>query len=921
MKYSELIVLLPCHSLEDFPVHYEGAEAEGLLSAWSALWHPALLTSANNIPLWFRADGPPDNLANRLILIPSSSESLLLAGWAARARNEGATVLRKLVKRDEMVRAALESLDGGDGGVDPELAGDFLALGTIYLFTELLTRQMRYMSNLDEVHLKNETLAAAACAMAGQGDEARQHLRNCFETLLEARERFYPVQAYLVDLTLVAPTTIGASLRRELNIDVPKNVLLSGETAELLSRQEPATLEQLKLALDHKSACLVGGEYQEHELPLLPQEAVLAELRKGLAAYEQSLGARPTVFGRRRFGLTPVLPQILSRLGFDGALHLTLDDGVFPQGDQCKTRWEGLDTSAIDALARLPLDARAPESFLALPRKMGESMDTDHVATVLLAHWPSDTSPFYDDLRRMSRYSHVLGKFITLSDYFQYTDRPGGISKFRPDQYRTPYLKQAVIRKQPDPLSRFAQAHAAAVTSGEVAALETFADLLQGDTPRGSSDSLAERSTAALARLAQVVSGSRDKVRGALVVNPAMAQRQRLVDVTSLESPPNVSAPVLALQRQGDRTWALVDVPPCGFAWLTSGTEAFRPPRGEKPLAHERTLVNEFMQVTIHETTGGIRSIYAPGQRGNRLSQQLAFRLPAARPQPGDLWRDPDMDASYSVMAVDAIEVTASGPAWGEIVSRGRMLDREGKPLARYTQTCRLPRGSKVLQLDIDLEVIEPPRADGWNSYYAARFAWADLDGGLWRGVAGTTQATTAKRLESPEFVEIRQGPASTTLFAGGLPYHRFNGDRMLDTLLNVRGETRQRFSLAIGVDVAHPTVEAFDLIGGGDYQSIVDVPRGASGSSWWFHLDAKNVVATHWEPVVELGQVVGFRVRLLETEGHSGRVHLRCFAVPRSARQCDFTGATLVTLNLADDKVLIDLAANEWAEVEVRVK
>ena len=80
MKFSELIVLLPCHSLEDFPVYQEGEQAEGLLSAWSALWHPALLVAAERLPTWFRADSPPEELAGRLVVVPQASEALLLAG-------------------------------------------------------------------------------------------------------------------------------------------------------------------------------------------------------------------------------------------------------------------------------------------------------------------------------------------------------------------------------------------------------------------------------------------------------------------------------------------------------------------------------------------------------------------------------------------------------------------------------------------------------------------------------------------------------------------------------------------------------------------------------------------------------------------------------------------------------------------------
>ncbi len=117
MKFVETIILLPCHSLEDFPTHNEGAEAEGMLSAWSCLWHPALLAATEKLPSWLvPPDGPPDDLAGKLIVIPTTSESLLLAGWAARAKSEGAVVLRKMTSRTDLVKGALEQLDGGAGG-------------------------------------------------------------------------------------------------------------------------------------------------------------------------------------------------------------------------------------------------------------------------------------------------------------------------------------------------------------------------------------------------------------------------------------------------------------------------------------------------------------------------------------------------------------------------------------------------------------------------------------------------------------------------------------------------------------------------------------------------------------------------------------------------------------------------------------
>src|SRR4029078_12244344 len=146
---------LPCHSLEDFPVHHEEDEADGLLAAWSALWHPALIAACDGVPIWFRADAPPDNLKNRLVVVPQVSDSLLLPGWPTRAKVEGARLIRKTPKRADVIVAALGVWDTLPTVAD-DLVADFLALGTGFLMVELLTRQMRYMSNLDEVRFGTE---------------------------------------------------------------------------------------------------------------------------------------------------------------------------------------------------------------------------------------------------------------------------------------------------------------------------------------------------------------------------------------------------------------------------------------------------------------------------------------------------------------------------------------------------------------------------------------------------------------------------------------------------------------------------------------------------------------------------------------------------------------------------------------------
>lgn len=938
MQFQELVILIPCHSLEDFPVHHEGDEAAGLLASWTALWHPALLAAAGKAPQWARADDPPQELRDKLVVIPQASESLLLAGWAQRAASEGACVVRKQTDRQEIVKAALAALDDAAKGdaaeIDPELVADFFALGYAYLQEELLTRQMRYMSQLDQEHFQKQALAAAQAAAAGQADQAREQLQACFDVLTEAREHCYPAEAFLLDLTLVAPTTLGPALRQQLSAGLPTNLLMTGETVAALAAKEPDTLSALRVALERETVTIVGGEFVEGELPLLPPEQVLENFAKAARAYHEHLGRRVDIFARRRAGLSAFLPQILSRSGFVGALHFTLDEGQFPRAEQSKSSWEGLDATSIDALSRVPLDVELPASFLRLCRTVGETMDHDHVATVLFARWPGKSSPGYDDLRRLARYAPVLGKFVTLAEYFRATASAGHVSRFSPDQYKTPYLKQAIIRRHEDPLSRLVAAQEREAVQSSHQALSTLAALLRGRLAEGqypareevvsgpSHDaSLQQAARDFAAALPRETSPPED---GLVVLNPLSFPRRVAVDVGKLPRLPEATGTVKAVQREG-RKLAIVEVPAMGYAWVTAGgadSAAKRSPAKEPPLAEPQDLLlrNEFFEVLVDPHTGAIRSLHDYGHRGNRLSQQIALRQPGPKARPGDVWRDPDETAEYSVMAADSVEVTSTGPVLGEIVSRGRLVDLQGKRLAGFRQTVQVWRGSRVIGLEIELDVEQEPRADPWNSYYAARFAWPDESADLFRGVHLLRQPTDGKRLESPYFVEVRTEKQRLAVLTGGLPYHRRVGLRMLDTMLVARGENQRRFRLGIAIDHPQPVMAAVELI-----SPVVAVdersppPRGAA-SSWLFHLDAKSVLATRWEPLASADEAVeGFRVRLLETEGRPVKARLRCFRRPTSARQVNFLGEALAELSVDQDTVTIDFSACEWAEVEVR--
>ena len=938
MTLQNLTILLPCHSLEDFPLHHEGVEADGLLAGWTALWHPQLIAAAGGIAQWERADDPTDPVEGALIVIPQVSQRLLRAGWPQRAAQAGAVVLEGYSDRGRLLEEAFARLEM-HGGVDADLAADFLALGFAYLQLELLTRQMRYMSNVDELHLRNETLAASQAAVGGDGETARVRLRHAFEVLEDARERFYAVDSYLVDLTLVAEQVPASAVCDELRSPVPINLWGTSGALETLLRENRALEHAVRTAIDAGTAGLIGGTPTEDELPLFSPEPLLAAFLQGREQYARLVGRAPRVFGRRRYGLTPFLPQVLAQLDYIGAIHVTLDDGQFPVGQQSKIRWEGMGGASVDALARVPLDASLPESFLSLSAKTGQSMDFDHVATVSFAHWPGAASTWYGDLRRAAAQCTALGRFVTVEEYFERTEAPGRLTSFAADDYRAPYLRQQVAAGCEKPLTDFARRGRGHGMQYACSTLKTLAELLGANRafgPGGDADGEPARSLAT-----SMGCGPAEYDRGTLVVNPLTSPLRRVIrswptalPVASAESAParygNPLHPQAApASIEGEALTNRVELPAVGYAWIDprAPEPAETAPTARWPwqrrrvaplMAEDLTLRNEAFELRIDPQTGGIHAIHDFRTRGNRLSQQLALRRPGPTPRPGDVWRDRDEAAGYSTMVADGIEVTQADESVGEITSRGRLVDEQGAVLARFVQQLRAMRGRPIVELLIDLELDEPPDADPWESYYCCRFAWPDETAELFRSVHGVSQSTTAKRLEAPDFVDIRTEATRTTLLTGGLPYHRRSGPRTLDTLLVAGGETARRFQLGVAIDAAHPLPVALELEPPlVQLQGVACPPAGPTG--WFMQVDKRNVVATAWQTVKEDGRVVGFRVRLLESDGLPGRVHLGCFRPLSRADQIDFLGRPLVSLRVEGDRVAIDLSAGEWAQIEAR--
>lgn len=947
MNFSEVIVLIPSHSLEDFPSELSEKPAASLLNIFAVAWHPALLLETQALPQWMRHDSLDMSHPGRLILVPTGCDQTATSDWLCTAQSCGSFVVRGHNDRKEMLAAALSALDTPPV-IDEDLAADFMALGTTWIMIELLTRHMRNYGSMDDVRMKDEVLSAARAAAAQESEVAKRHLKHAFELLLECRERFYPVQCYLLDLCLAGPTAAFPALEKLLDSPVPTNVLLCAKDMEEIAISSPSTIDRVREAWQAGRADLVGGDWREGCTQLLGVNSILWSLERGKRAYQDRLGKFPTIWGRRRYGVNLAMPQLLSRSGFKGGLHFVMDDGLYPDEEQTRLRWQGQDGSVLEAYSRIPLAGDSASSFLRFPVRLAESMDHDHVAAVCFARWPDLKTPWLDDLRRMGGYAPVLGRFVTFAEFFQSTDTRDHSADLRSNDYLSPFLVQAVARQEDRPIIRYGEASARRNQFDRGEWCSSLASVLRGepvlrsveleDRAEASGPDLAAEpdellpmdlqqfETESAGKLVPLLTGAPGR-RGVLLLNTLSFARRVVADwPVGLPLPP-VEGSVIAVQPNSQCPSVVVDLPPCGFQWLPADRPLTTSPPAKKregAWAEGLSLGNDFIDLKLSAETGGISDVRTSGFTGNRISQQLAHRFPTARMVTLGEGEEVDEESTYySVMVCDRHRVVSAGTTMAAIETVGRLLDPQTphRSLADFQQTVRLWRGRPVIEVEFDITPTKPLDGEPWTHYFAARWAWKNENAAITKGGLQAAQPVLGERFEAPDYVEIADATQRVALLTSGLPFHRRTGSRMLDTLLLVAGEPHGPRTMRIVFDQPFPMQAALSV---STPPIVVPVDRGPSSSGasgWLFHLGAKNVVllkilsldaeqsATH----------SGCVLRLLETEGHAKTFKLNTFRTASRARQRDFTGQTISTLGIdSDGGIIIEIAPYEVCEVEL---
>lgn len=974
LEFSEISILSPGYSVEDLPTDLAEAEAASLWNAVACAWHPRLLAQASSLPLLRQAESQYGFPGRRIILVPTPSESWMPHEWRNIFRDQEHIVIDACTDRSQWL-AAIDSIAPAPVLLDnpspanalpdqPLCVADFLAFGTVALQLQLLSRRRHHFIDPDQILLTRELRAAASAALLHNEATTKQHLATAFEHLREIREQIYPQKCVLLDLCLPGEQDPPELIVSTLNSPTPINLLISGRELSQLADSGAAVADLLRSACDSGQLCMLSGQDIESRTSLGSMAALCNDIQRCKSTFHDILGQPPRHWGRRRFGLIASLPTVLQLHGFQSALHVALDDGLYPDRERSQFDWQAPDGSIIPAASRIPLAIDSAAGFQKFADRFNESMQEDPVAAIFLARLPQLRNPWLDDLKVASKWAPVLGEFVTVDTLTHAAEGSRIPESHDHSEYLSPALVQSSVLKSEPPVSGPATLRKFQQLLEDIHSLNAIAAIIRTSTAasdpasrlRQLEQQLAdlelqhldinssipsklpalEHAASALSEaarrlgeelieaLSQRIPTQDATTNGLLLVNPLPFTRLHPLNWPAGWQPPAADKAIEATELKDNSCRLLAQLPPGGFLWLreSSPIDPPQPPtlpaKREPPLAEPLLLRNKHFEVRLSDRTGGIQAVAFHGQRGNRVSQQPGYRFERELSLPSDPGESPRKTHWASTRLLQSA-ILESGPVFAAVETITEFTSpADNSLIGRTRQITRVDRLRPVIDIEIELiDQVLPVRGNPWLTGWCCRFAWDNEAAVVSRSVLGQIAGFRLERIESPDFIEISDDPHRLTILSDGRPWHRRSGTRMLDSLLQVEGEHVTHFRFRLDFDQPSPIRSAEDALAQ-VFSFHVPRRRPKTSTAWILGLSAKNVqlVQARW---LTLSPNAPDELSLIlsETEGLSTSCHVRTARTPTAAWLVNHDRSHKVLLeNTSDSGPIVPLQPFQIREV-----
>lgn len=1016
MAFNRLIAVLPCYSLEDITKDLRDPQIAEFHAAWTVLWHPWILANSTGIPEWKRSDGSSLDVEQALVLVPSATSSPVDAPVIERMIVQNCTIATANESRATSLSNVFSAIDefsskdSESAAANPlqalekstelplpvatppliDLHGqprttisveDFYALGLATLLVQALTRKIHYSSNLDVVLFGEQVRTASQAFLNRDPLECERWLQSCFDQLSQERDRYFSQSAHLIDLTLLAKTTLQGSLDRQLSAHHPQNILASPAIVEKLSQTNSSALQVIIQGIASGRISLAGGsansdtsasatqdntqdKTESHSANNAPvdyakqaQSTLYRRLHDARQSYLRFGINPPEVFAQMEPGIPWDFPTFLTNVGYKAALLHAFTDANYPVPTQSKIAWESSDGKTIDTIASGFVDASLPRSVFSIISDLGKQFDYHQIPTLVFAHWPDRCCDAFQDIITAARRTSALGQWTTLTNYFESTGSPYSNQKFTASQFALPIQKSrtefqltatgqsAIQRKRiqvesTQNLAVVIDLILRGKTAFSEEATQMAVEVDQQDLLRRSSSdkTLTDTSPPSVTILKEKVGTAiansvprNPKVSGAssglLVLNPHSGPQR--VYLPSMKQPldSSDSQRIYAIHSHSTGTDMVVDLPPMGVLQLSSPDKsAASPARAKSPLAQgpligssSWLLANEFIECQIDPKSGYLRSLMVARKRGGKLSGMPAIAIDK-----------PSLTAAseYATPSKVSNQYVFNSPLRATIISRGE-LAHEGKRYGTFAAEYTLWRGARHADISVsyklDSGLVTSENESLWNLAPVWRTAWPSPTTTISTWIHGAkTKAQAAKanghQFYAPDLIELDDAEHRLYLTSGGSPIHRRVDSLFLETLVPMIDSQTANHRFRLGMDWPRPYQSFLESL---EEPWLVADDLGtfqSGGSLWMVQVNQPNVRLACQKLLHDSNSKPnGMRLMIQETHGKSIKSKLSFYRDALVANKVQIDGTTSESLEIDSGEVTLPVTANECSFIDIR--
>ncbi|MEO9592515.1 hypothetical protein [Rhodopirellula bahusiensis] len=774
---------------------------------------------------------------------------------------------------------------------------DFFALGYTWWQIQVLTRKLRYTSNLDQVYFETRVLDAAEAWTRNDAEATAAALHDCFDALAEERDHYFASDPSLIDLTLLTPSTVDRFLElpeptnpeTEAILSTPRNALVDQAVADAILNSDASvqTVFQNRLSGDAMSWA-GGGPASSVCYDELTIDQMERSLRESIEQVQRAVGQPMVVHARLGGSTTPEIVAALASHKHDGQSQGQCR-GLLPIdflngtgfGDEAKVIL-GESGHEIEALTAKPIDAKNESSFLTLGTRLGEAIDSGEIATALLVHWPGEGCNSFDDLNRAATWTLALGRFWKIDEYFIDGEHPyhHGSSASWKDSPADRMRAGATAAR--DSATHYAS-QVRQQSKRDADGLSMLANPRRTDSSHGLAESLGLTDCTEVSAVVDSASGVKPTESIVVVNGSGVPTRQRVIVKGKL---PTNDRSIFHAHADRGNTDAVLDVPAWGYRWTSSNSAAkalltnatntatSNPTDGDNPrlirwakqlgrsmsrgpgaIVDGDRMSNEFLELNINPEHGGIQGVYSGKVRGNRMSTRIEF-VPAKRKSSGET---PD----GFVAKCNSMQTKENSVSKGIVSLQGSIELPAAKSPLNWQSEIELVRGSRLVRYRVRFEAPistsdQSSEADGplnWIDHPVLRMAFPGASPVVRAIVREKLHRTSARRFLAPLGFVHEEDECQTLVATHGKSFHRRSEDRFLETLLPLANaatssdEATDGYSpwheFAFGFDVPHPIDAAMQPWRSPTVLQVPDgqmIRKGVPAGSWLMHSSPSTV-------------------------------------------------------------------------------